>query len=43
MSSGLIFGTKDTLKLPQRAINLGTIVTKVNQKTDTLDQFARLY
>ena len=43
MNSGLILGTISTLKLHQRAINLRTIVNKVNQKTDTLDQFARLY
>ena len=37
MGSELILGTKEMLKLTQRARNLGTIVTKVIQKTYILD------
>ena len=42
MVSELILGTKKTLKLNQIAKNLGTIVTKVIQKTYILDQYATL-
>ena len=42
MVSELILGTKKTLKLTEIARNLGTIVTKIIQKTYILDQFTRL-